>query len=241
MISIVIPAKNEQGNIVPLMQEIHQALHNVTPFEIVVVDDGSNDATYHEILATATTLGCNAQAIRHQYSTGQSTAVHTGVQHAQGDWIVTLDADGQNDPADIPALLAKASAVTVSDFCIAGYRKHRKDTAWKRTQSRIANNIRQALLHDGVPDTGCGLKLFPRATFLQLPYFDHMHRYIPALIRRIGGEIHVQEVNHRDRTVGESKYNAWNRAWVGIVDMLGVMWLQKRSRLVLIEKTEKTA
>lgn len=240
MISVVIPAKDEVGNIGPLMIEICHALQGLTEFEIVVVDDGSSDNTFDEIITTGQQMNCNAHAIRHNASTGQSTAIYTAVHHAKGQYIVTLDADGQNDPADIPAMLALLPNINSPHFCIAGYRKNRKDTAWKRFQSRFANKVRDALLHDGVPDTGCGLKLFPRETFLRFPYFNHMHRYIPALVRRMGGEILISEVNHRDRTVGVSKYTAWNRAWVGIVDILGVMWLIRRSKIVNISKATQT-
>jgi dolichol-phosphate mannosyltransferase len=240
LISVVIPAKDEQANIGLLVEEIHLALNNLTAFEVVVVDDGSSDDTFGELLRVGERLGCATRAIRHEQSTGQSTAIYTGVQHARGGLIVTMDADGQNDPADIPALLALVSTMKNPDYCITGFRKKRKDTAWVRFQSRVANKIRDALLHDGVPDTGCGLKLFPKATFLKLPYFDHMHRYIPALIRRMGGEIEVVVVNHRDRLEGVSKYTAWNRVWVGIVDICGVMWLNRRARLAQITKTDTT-
>jgi len=162
VISVVIPAKDEVGNIGPLMKEICQALQGLTEFEILVVDDGSQDDTFGEVMHTAEVMQCDAKAIRHERSTGQSTAISTGVFHARGKYIVTLDADGQNDPADIPAMLAQLPQIHAEHFCIAGYRKNRKDTAWKRFQSRFANKVRDALLHDGVPDTGCGLKLFPR-------------------------------------------------------------------------------
>lgn len=183
-------------------------------------------------------MQCNAKAIRHERSTGQSTAISTGVLHARAQYIVTLDADGQNDPADIPAMLAQLPQIHAEHFCIAGYRKNRKDTAWKRFQSRLANKVRDALLHDGVPDTGCGLKLFPRETFLRMPYFDHMHRYIPALVRRMGGEVFIAVVNHRDRQVGVSKYTAWNRVWVGIVDIMGVIWLGRRAKIAKVARSE---
>ncbi|MFQ6372326.1 glycosyltransferase family 2 protein [Shewanella sp. YIC-542] len=238
MISVVIPAKDEAGNIGPLMDEICQSLQGLSEFEILVVDDGSSDGTAQEVMDTANKNGCNAKAIVHRRSTGQSTAVCTGVRHATGQYIVTLDADGQNDPADIPAMLKLTESIQTPHFCIAGYRKNRKDTAWKRFQSRIANKVRNAMLHDGVPDTGCGLKLFPRDTFLQLPYFNHMHRYIPALVRRMGGEVFISVVNHRDRGAGVSKYTAWNRMWVGIVDILGVMWLIRRAKIAEIERVD---
>ncbi|QSX40975.1 glycosyltransferase family 2 protein [Shewanella cyperi] len=238
MISVVIPAKDEVGNIGPLIEEICLALKGLSDFEVLVVDDGSSDDTAGEVLRTAKAQDCDARVIRHRHSTGQSTAICTGVLQAKGDYIVTLDADGQNDPADIPAMYALIPGIKQPHFCIAGYRKNRKDTAWKRFQSRFANKVRDALLNDGVPDTGCGLKLFPRATFLRLPYFNHMHRYIPALVRRMGGEIRIAVVNHRDRQAGVSKYTAWNRVWVGIVDMFGVMWLNRRAKIAEIERID---
>ena len=236
MISVVLPAKDEKGNIGPLISEIVGVLATREVFEIIVVDDASSDGTGEEVLAVSKVHNCECKVIRHGVSTGQSTAVTTGVLNAQGQWIITLDADGQNDPADIPALLTAAKNQTAEHFCIAGFRKKRKDTPWVRFQSRFANKLRNALLKDGVPDTGCGLKLFPRHTFLRLPYFNHMHRYIPALVRRLGGAIEVVDVNHRDREAGVSKYNAWNRAWVGIVDLFGVMWLIRRSKIPVIQE-----
>lgn len=229
-ISVAIPAKDEQGNIGHLIEEIHAALEGQYSYEVVLTDDGSTDGTVNEALTTAEKLGVSLHVVSHEQSCGQSTALCSAVRYSQGEWIATLDADGQNDPADIPGMLAAAQKLENPHFCIAGYRKNRKDTAWKRFQSRFANRIRQRMLHDGVPDSGCGLKIFPRATFMLLPYFDHMHRFLPALICRIDGQIVVHEVHHRDRQAGVSKYNAWNRAWVGISDTLGVMWLIKRAK-----------
>lgn len=230
-LSIVIPAKNEQDNIRPLVSEIANVLNDIIDFELIYVDDGSSDNTYGEIKQLAESQFPQLCVIRHRYPVGQSTAIATGVRHAKGPLIVTMDADGQNDPADIPKMLNIASGFPLSThFCIAGYRKCRKDTAWKRLQSRIANRVRGAILADDTPDTGCGLKLFPRHTFLQLPYFDHMHRFLPALIKRLGGRIEVVEVNHRDRQAGVSKYTMLSRLGVGIVDMLGVLWLQRRTQ-----------
>ncbi len=231
-VSIVIPAKNEEDNVEPLISEIMTALDGVAEFEIVYVDDGSTDKTHAELLRLMAAGNTHIKPVRHRYSVGQSTAIMTGIQVARGELIVTMDADGQNDPADIPELLAAARKFpAATDFCIAGYRKNRKDTAWKRFQSKVANNIRRRILNDGTPDTGCGLKVVPKATFLKLPYFDHIHRFIPALVRRINGEIVVVEVNHRDRQAGVSKYNMLGRLGVGIVDMFGVMWLQRRVKI----------
>lgn len=236
-VSAVIPARNEEGNIPSLMGEIAAALQGRYEFEIIVVDDGSSDDTFACISRTAKQLGCRAQAVRHDASYGQSTAVMTGVRAARGRLIATLDGDGQNDPADLPAMLEKAFSLQAPHFCIAGHRWQRKDTAWKRFQSRLANRVRDALLHDGVPDTGCGLKVLPRNTFLMLPWFDHGHRFMPALVRYIGGQIEVMPVRHRDRQQGKSNYTAWNRAWVGIVDLCGVLWLSRRIRRAQVVET----
>jgi len=233
-LSVVIPARDEEANIASLVTEIAAALREYRGFEIVVVDDGSSDRTLENAVAAARTVGCPLRGIRHARSIGQSGALQTGVRHARGALIATMDGDGQNDPADLPALLHRAATFTAADYCVAGYRKNRKDSRWKRFQSRLANRVRDALLHDGVPDTGCGLKLLPRETFLRLPWFDHAHRFLPALIRGIGGEVAVVEVNHRHRREGVSKYNAWNRAWAGIVDLAGVMWLLRRTRRPVI-------
>jgi len=231
-LSIVIPAKDEAQNVEPLLAEIAASLDGVAGFEIVYVDDGSSDGTYAELRRVAELLDCPVLPVRHKRPVGQSTAIATGVARAHGELIVTMDADRQNDPADIPAMLAEARRFAPSDdFCIAGYRKKRKDTAWKRLQSKIANAVRGKLLGDRTPDTGCGLKVLPRATFLKLPYFDHMHRFIPALVRRLGGDVVVVEVSHRDRVAGVSKYDMLGRLGVGIVDLIGVIWLQRRTRI----------
>lgn len=235
-LSLVIPARDEQTNIARLLTETFDVMQDDRGFEVVLVDDGSSDQTLDTALGAAQAAGGRLVTVRHERSIGQSGALATGIRHASGLLIVTMDGDGQNDPADIPALLQKAKTILAPDFCIAGYRKKRKDTAWKRFQSRLANRVRNALLHDGVPDTGCGLKLFPRDTFLKLPWFDHGHRFIPALVKAIGGEIRVVEVNHRPRNGGVSKYNAWNRTWAGILDLIGVMWLLRRTRVPVISR-----
>jgi glycosyltransferase involved in cell wall biosynthesis len=236
-ISIVIPAKNEVGNIDFLVDEIITHLDTRYQFEIIYVDDGSNDSTAEKILELITKYPDQVRLIQHNCSVGQSTAVYTGVKQATGELIVTIDADGQNNPADIIKLIKTAEAFPKgTDFCVAGYRKKRKDTAWKRFQSRIANSVRATLLGDDTPDTGCGLKVIPRRTFLRLPYFNHMHRYLPALIKRLGGKIVVVEVGHRDRQHGQSKYGMWGRLFAGLIDMLGVMWLQRRNKLPVVRE-----
>lgn len=225
---MVVPVKNEAGNIAPLVGEIAQALAGVA-YEIVYVDDGSTDATPSILAELASSYPLMVR--RHVRSCGQSAAVVSGVQAARGPWIATLDGDGQNDPADIPALLARAIAETAAGggpVLIAGHRVTRRDTAVKRVTSRAANRLRAAILGDATPDTGCGLKVFGRAAFLQLPAFDHMHRYLPALFMRAGGRVVSVPVNHRPRGTGVSNYGTLDRALVGIVDLFGVWWLLRR-------------
>ena len=234
-LSVVIPVKNEAENIAPLVAEIHLALDPLVGFEIVYVDDGSTDDTVARIRALQARDPA-LRLIRHEQSCGQSTAVRTGVKAAQGRWVATLDGDGQNDPADIPALWRLASGGGTAQL-YAGWRAKRKDAAVKRISSRLANGIRSWLLGDATPDTGCGLKLFERAVFLELPYFDHMHRFLPALVLRAGGQVVSVKVNHRPRERGKSNYGTFDRLWVGISDIIGVAWLQRRAkRPVLLDE-----
>ena len=228
-LSVVIPVKNEAGNIAPLVAEIAAALDGLADYEIVYVDDGSGDATAGEIRDLQRSMP-RLRLVRHAESAGQSAAIRSGVKAAHGAWIATLDGDGQNDPADIPALwqIAQASAAE-PPVLIAGQRIRRQDTWTKRQSSRIANAVRRRLLHDDTPDTGCGLKLFRRALFLELPYFDHMHRFLPALVLREGGIVRSVPVNHRPRQRGASNYGVFDRLGVGIVDLLGVIWLRRRA------------
>ena len=231
-LSVVIPVCNEEESIGTLINEITHALDGQYQHEIIVIDDGSTDNTLEVLLKIKQDLS-TLRIIKHLKNSGQSTAVRTGVQHAKSNWIATLDGDGQNDPADIPNLYSELIDNQNSDpwLVVAGYRKKRKDTWLKRISSKYANGIRDKLLRDGTPDTGCGLKIFARDSFLALPYFDHMHRYLPALFQRQGGRVVSVEVNHRYRMQGTSKYGFHNRLWVGIVDILGVRWLQNRARL----------
>lgn len=227
-LSVVVPVHNEAENIAPLIDEIQAALKD-KDYEIIYVNDGSTDdsqARLNEISQTVPQL----KVIQHQRSFGQSVAVVTGVKSARGQWIATLDGDGQNDPADIPKLLQVVENPSCSPdlLLIAGHRSKRKDTWIKRLSSKIANGVRASLLKDNTPDTGCGLKLFSRTAFLELPHFKNMHRFLPALFLRDGWEVISVEVNHRPRLQGVSKYGVGNRLWVGIVDMCGVMWLQHR-------------
>lgn len=231
MFSIVIPAKNECQNVEPLVGEIYACLDHSYDFEIIFIDDGSDDGTLDEIQRLKSSTYPALRALSHKHSVGQSTAIFNGVKAAKGNLIVTMDADGQNDPANIPHMLELSEhEPDGSHYCIAGYRKNRQDTAWKVLQSRVANAVRSRLLRDGTPDTGCGLKLIPRNTFLQLPYFDHMHRFIPALVKRMGGKVVIDEVNHRPRLHESSKYGMLDRLFTGIVDLIGVMWLLRRDR-----------
>ena len=174
--------------------------------------------------------------LRHSRRSGQSTAIHSGVEAARAGWIATLDGDGQNDPADIPGLLEARSVAAADTKLFAGWRVDRKDDAGKRWASRAANAIRSRLLRDDTPDTGCGIKLFERKAFLALPYFDHMHRYLPALMQRAGWRTVSIPVRHRARSSGASKYNNLHRAWVGLRDLRGVAWLISRSKLTGVEE-----
>lgn len=229
-ISVVIPVLNEAGNIEPLLEEIQAALDGGFDFEVLYVDDGSHDATPQD-LAAARTRFPRLRVLTHRQTCGQSAALRSGVAAARGHWIATLDGDGQNDPADIPRLLttAREAATAGKSLLVAGYRRKRQDSTLKRVSSRIANAVRSRLLGDATPDTGCGLKVFAREDFLALPYFDHMHRFLPALMQRAGGSVTSVEVNHRHRQRGQSKYGTLDRLIVGVVDLLGVMWLKRRA------------
>lgn len=229
-ISVIIPVYNEEDNLSPLVSEIQAALADLFTFEILYVDDGSSDATVEALKALAKDRP-SLRYVCHEGNFGQSAAVATGVRYACGAVIATLDGDGQNDPADIPKLLAalkRNSRTSIHNKLVVGRRHKRKDTWIKRISSKIANGVRSRLLKDSTPDTGSGLKVFSKDTFMNLPKFDHMHRFLPALIIRNGGEVISIEVNHRERLRGQSKYGLHNRLWVGIVDMMGVMWLQRR-------------
>jgi dolichol-phosphate mannosyltransferase len=234
-LSVVVPVFNERDNISPLLAEIAAALRGHVDFEIVYVDDASKDDSL-DVLTRAKAEHAELRVIRHVIQSGQSTAIRNGVKAARGTWIATLDGDGQNDPADIPRLLAMRAESAAAIKLFAGWRVERKDSGSKRWASRWANAIRSRLLHDDTPDTGCGIKLFERAAFLDLPYFDHMHRYLPALMQRAGWKVVSVPVNHRSRGAGVSKYNNLNRALVGIADLRGVGWLIKRSKRTATEE-----
>lgn len=237
-LSVVVPVKNEAENIGPLIKEIVNALSGRTTFEIIYVDDGSDDDTPRMLAGMAEQVP-ELRCYRHVLSCGQSTAVTTGVLQARHPWIATLDGDGQNDPADIPLLLARLQAATPEEdlHMLAGWRSKRQDNWLRRLSSKVANGVRGRLLRDATPDTGCGLKVFSRETFLRLPYFNHMHRFLPALVQRHGGHVVSVPVSHRPRERGISKYGLHNRLWVGIVDLFGVIWLLRRARIPEIATT----
>ncbi len=234
LFSVVIPLFDEADNVLPLFSELKDCLARPgMEFEVIAVDDASRDATA-ERCTEATTMFQHFRLLRHPRRQGQSAALLTGVCEARGPWIVTLDGDGQNDPADIPRLLAVRDSEQgqMPDVVIAGIRRQRNDAWRKRFSSRVANAVRSGVLGDGFPDTGCGLKLFRRASYLALPRFNHMHRFLPALFQRQGAEVIGVTVNHRPRRTGQSKYGIWDRLWVGLLDLVGVWWLNKRTLVV---------
>lgn len=230
-LSVVIPIHNEAENLPPLIEEVYGALAGQATFEFICVDDGSTDDTF-ERLRAAKRAHPDLRLVRHRSQCGQSTAVRTGVKRSRAPWVATLDADGQNDPADIPRLLAViADPARPADLqLVNGLRQKRQDSWVKRASSRIANRVRASILRDDTPDSGCGLKLFRRDAFLDLPYYDHMHRFLPALVQRNGGRVISVAVSHRPREKGRSHYGVLDRLGAGIVDLLGTVWLQRRAR-----------
>jgi dolichol-phosphate mannosyltransferase len=237
-LSVVVPVCNEAENVEPLAREIDAALAG-TPYEMIFIDDGSTDDTARILQGLKSALP-ELRVLRHSFRSGQSAAVASGVRAARAPWIATLDGDGQNDPADIPKLLAEqAKFENRGVLLFMGNRKaSRKDSAFRKLQSSIANGVRSSLLGDGTPDTGCGIKLFSREMFLDLPRFDHMHRFLPALFQRHGSRVVSVPVSHRPRTRGASKYGMLNRLWVGIVDIAGVMWLRRRFKSGLLVRED---
>ena len=229
-LSVVVPVFNERDNLAALVKEIVSALRGHVAFEVIYVDDHSADDS-PQVLAALRSEFPELRILRHDRQSGQSTAIRTGAKAARGAWIATLDGDGQNDPADINRLLLARDAASSQVKLFAGWRVQRQDNASKRWASRWANAIRSRMLHDDTPDTGCGIKLFEREAFLDLPYFDHMHRYLPALMQRAGWQTVSIPVNHRSRSTGVSKYNNLQRGWVGLRDLRGVAWLITRSKL----------
>ena len=227
-ISVVVPVKDEADNVAPLAREIARAVAAEKSHEIIFVDDGSTDGTGEALKALKGEIP-GLRVLRHPRNLGQSRGIRTGVLAARGDIIVTLDGDGQNDPADIPALLSLLAG-DGSLGLVSGVRVKRRDTASRRAASRLGNGFRSWLLKDGAVDTGCGLKAFRRQIFLDLPYFDHIHRYLIALVRREGWGVGFVPVGHRPRQAGRSKYTNWGRLWVSLHDLIGVRWLMHRHR-----------
>jgi len=228
-VSIVVPVRNEADNIAPLVAEIAAALDGQWNYEIIYVNDGSTDATAERLKAVMAERS-NLRQLRHAVSSGQSAAVRSGVRAARGAVVATLDGDGQNNPAFLPALISAIEQRGERTGLAAGQRVGRKDTGFKKLQSRIANGVRKAILHDGTRDTGCGLKAFRRDVFLALPYFDGLHRFLPALVRREGYDIVYVDVIDRPRQSGVSNYGFFDRLWIGLMDLGGVWWLIRRKK-----------
>jgi len=224
--SVVVPFFNEEANVAPLLAEIHAVMVPLGGYEVVAIDDASSDSTLAHLLRCASDP--HVRVIAHKNNRGQSAALCSAIDAARGEWVITLDGDGQNDPLDIPRLLRELE-VAHPPLLICGHRQKRRDSGLRLLSSRIANGVRSRMLGDDTPDTGCGLKIMQRQAFLKLPRFDHMHRFLPALMRRDGAIICSIAVSHRARLHGVSKYGVWNRLWVGIVDLLGVMWLKRRA------------
>lgn len=236
VLSLVIPMYNEEENVAAVLQGVHDALAGRLIYELVVVNDGSTDNT-QDILCRLQTIYPDLKIVRHLENKGQSAAIVNGVKHSFAPWVATLDGDGQNDPRDILRLFSYASGYDPhrDTVLITGIRINRQDNWLRRASSRMANIARQILFRDGCPDAGSGLKIFPRRAFLELPHFDHMHRFLPVLFKRANGKLINVPVNHRSRLLGKSKYGVWNRLWISIVDLLGVKWLQKRDINVEVE------
>ena len=229
VLSVVVPVRNEQGNVAPLVAEISAAVFSLGAYEVIYVNDGSTDRT-GEILGELAASRPWLRQVKHAASGGQSAAVRSGVRFARADIVCTLDGDGQNDPAFIPKLYEALVVGGPSAGLAQGQRVGRKDTAFKRFQSRFANKVRGAILKDGTRDTGCGLKCFRREAYLGLPYFDAIHRFMPALIVREGYSVVHVDVIDRPRLSGVSNYGFFNRLWVGILDLAGVWWLIRRKK-----------
>ncbi|MFI3122396.1 MAG: glycosyltransferase family 2 protein [Methylococcales bacterium] len=240
-ISIVVPVHNEAENITPLLNEIIATLQNFADYEIIYINDGSSDNTL-EILKIAQQTIPNLRVFHHEKSCGQSAAIYTGIKAAKFPVIATLDGDGQNNPVDIPNLYAQLQSQRETNLklaMIAGWRNQRHDSAWRLFSSKFANGIRSRLLDDATPDTGCGLKVFLRDAALQLPFFDHYHRFLPALMLRSGYQVVSIPVTHRARERGVSNYGTLDRLWVGISDIAGVIWLKTRMKLTEVSEIER--
>jgi len=228
--SIVVAVFNEADNVAPVTAEIMQAAFPLGPFELIYVDDGSNDETPERLRVLRARHGA-IRVLRHDRRCGKSAALVTGIGAARAPWIVTMDGDGQDDAAEIPRLLEAAWAAGEPSPLVAGIRTTRRDRRSRRLATKFANGLRQRLLRDDCPDTACGFKAFRRDVFLRLPSFEGMHRFLPALFQTLGHPLVCVPVNHRPRLAGQSKYTNFGRAVVGVADMLGVIWLRRRTRL----------
>lgn len=229
-VSVIVPMYNEVDNAEPLATEIATSLSGVVEFEIIMVDDGSKDGTDKKLKSIQSTIS-ELRIVTHDANFGQSAGIISGARAAKFPWLVTLDGDGQNDPADIPKLvdLANKHLNDAEPPFVAGNRQKRHDSTVRRISSRVANGVRYSLLRDDCLDTGCSLKLFARKEFLQIPHFNHLHRFLPAVFKRQGSKVYNVPVNHRSRTHGTSKYGINNRLWPGLIDLFGVLWLKKRA------------
>jgi dolichol-phosphate mannosyltransferase len=236
-LSVVIPVFNEAASIRPLLEETRAQLDGRFDYEVIVIDDGSTDSTA-AVLADSRRQHDRIRVLRHHRCYGQSAALASGIRAARAPWVATMDGDGQNDPADIMKLYQAREHSPGSVALVAGVRRQRRDSWLRRLSSRVANRVRAALLDDDTDDAGCGLKLMTRAVFLSLPQFSHMHRFLPALVLRQGGEVLSVEVSHRPRQHGRSKYGVMNRLWVGIIDLFGVWWLKRRTLRPLVEEID---
>jgi dolichol-phosphate mannosyltransferase len=240
-LSVAVPVHNEAGNVAPLMSEIRAALDGRAEYEMICVNDGSDDGTAERLVDLQREFP-RLRVIRLRRRTGQSAAILTGVRAARGAWVATLDGDGQDDPADLASMLAmvRDPAPTPALKLVVGHRLHRRDALTKRVASRVANGVRARVLGDATPDTGCGLKLFSREAFVGLPQFDHMHRFLPALFLQSGWQVTSMPVNHRPRRHGRSHYAVLDRLVAGMVDLLGVLWLKRRAlRSTAAETTDE--
>lgn len=234
LLSVVVPVYNEAENMGPLLEELQAALAPLEGFEIIMVDDGSTDATVTTLEAAKAGME-RLRVLQHKGNYGQSAAVLSGVRAASYDWVAVLDGDGQNPPKDIITLLSALDDYVgepthaQKPVLLIGHRQGRKDNWLRLLSSRVANGVRRGVLNDDCPDSGCGLKLFRRADFMRLPYFNHAHRFMPALFKSLGGDVVSVPVGHRPRCRGQSKYGVMNRLWVGILDLFGVGWLTRRA------------
>jgi glycosyltransferase involved in cell wall biosynthesis len=234
-ISVVIPVFNEESSVEPLWREIEAALAPLgRPFEALFVNDGSTDQS-RAVLKRLAAENPRVKVLHLKTRSGQSAALAAGFAHARGEFVATLDGDGQNDPAALPAMLALLERESVD--AVLGWRQNRRDGPWKKIQSKIGNAVRRAATGDGARDTGCATRVFRREALLRLPRFTNMHRFFPALLRMEGFRYAQMPVNHRPRGAGRSKYGAWNRLWAAAADLLAVRWMRKRRIRYEIEET----